>query len=78
MTGAAAASYLSGLLLGHETRAAFAARPDRSAPVFLIGDAPLCARYQTAIGLCGGVARIVPGDPAAAGLAAIAAAASWA
>ncbi len=77
MIGAAAASYLSGLLLGHETQAALAARRDASAPVFLIGDAPLCARYEAAIRLCGGEARIVPGDPAAAGLAAIADAAPW-
>ncbi len=77
MTGAAAASYLSGLLLGHEVEAALAARGDDASPVFLIGEDALCARYKSAIGLCGGTARIVPGDPAASGLATIGTAISW-
>ena len=72
MTGEEAASFLSGLLLGHEVRAVL-----RPSPVFLIGEAGLCARYDTAIRLCGGTARVVAGDPAAAGLAAIAATAAW-
>ena len=77
MTGVEAASYLSGLLLGHEVHAALAARDDASSLVFLIGEDALCARYETAIGLCGGEARIVPGDPAASGLATIGAAIDW-
>ena len=77
MNGAEAAAYFSGLLLGHEVHAALAARRDADAPVFLIGDEALCARYETAIALCGGEARVVPGDPAASGLATIGAAVTW-
>lgn len=77
MSGTEAVSYFSGLLLGHEVHAALAMRGDTASPVFLIGEDALCARYQEAIGLCGGDVRIVPGDPAASGLAAIGAAVTW-
>ena len=77
MNGAATASYFSGLLLGHEVLAALAAQRDAAEPVYLIGEDALCRRYETAIALCGGQSRIVPGDPAAAGLATIGAAVTW-
>ena len=67
-----AESYLSGLLIGHEVRAA--APPG---PVHLIGAAPLCALYARAISLCGGTAAIVDGDAAAQGLALIGEHAPW-
>ncbi|OPA83077.1 2-dehydro-3-deoxygalactonokinase [Pseudomonas fluorescens] len=43
--------YLSGLLIGHE----LAGLPDRAKhlPIILVGAAPLCARYQRALALCG-------------------------
>ena len=43
--------YLSGLLIGHE----LAGLPDhaRHKPIILVGAAPLCARYQRALALCG-------------------------
>lgn len=43
--------YLSGLLIGHE----LAGLPDhaRQKPIILVGAAPLCARYQRALALCG-------------------------
>ncbi len=62
-----AASYLSGLLIGHEIRAAM----PPGATVRLIGAAALCALYAEAIGQCGGTAVIEPADAAARGLAAI-------
>jgi 2-dehydro-3-deoxygalactonokinase len=71
-----AASYLSGLLLGHEVRAALAAAPD-GGPVVLIGDPKLCALYAEAIDVCGGVARIAKAEAAPAGLARIAAEVRW-
>jgi 2-dehydro-3-deoxygalactonokinase len=71
-----AASYLSGLLLGHEVRAALAAAPS-GGPVVLIGDPKLCALYAEAIDVCGGVARIAAGEAAPVGLAQIAAEVQW-
>ena len=43
--------YLSGLLIGHE----LAGLPDsaKTKPIILVGAAPLCARYQRALALCG-------------------------
>ncbi|WP_460138512.1 2-dehydro-3-deoxygalactonokinase [Pseudomonas sp. H2_D07] len=43
--------YLSGLLIGHE----LAGLPGRAKhmPIILVGAAPLCARYQRALALCG-------------------------
>jgi 2-dehydro-3-deoxygalactonokinase len=76
LTELSAASYLSGLLLGHEVRAALAAAPG-GAPVVLIGDPKLCALYAEAIAVCGGVARIAAGEAAPAGLARIAAEVRW-
>ena len=55
LTGALAADeqpdYLSGLLIGHE----LAGLPNsaHTLPITLVGAAPLCARYQRALALCG-------------------------
>ena len=68
-----AAGYLSGLLIGHEVRAAL----PPGAAVHLIGAAPLCALYARAIELCGGRSSQDEGDAAARGLAALGAHAAW-
>jgi 2-dehydro-3-deoxygalactonokinase len=68
------ASYLSGLLIGHEVRAALQA----DGTVHLIGAAPLCALYADAIAICGGIARVIDEDAAARGLARIGRVAPWA
>lgn len=64
---AQAASYFSGLLIGHEVRAAM----PPGAVVRLIGAPPLCALYAAAIAQCGGTAVVEDEDAAARGLAAI-------
>lgn len=69
---AAAASYLSGLLIGHEVRAAAPA-----SPVLLIGAGPLCDLYGQAITLYGGIATLAEADAAARGLALIGEQAEW-
>lgn len=68
----AAASYLSGLLIGHEVRAAAPALP-----VLLIGDASLCGLYSHAVAVCGGIATLAKADAAARGLALIGERAQW-
>ena len=68
----AAASFLSGLLIGHEVRAAAPA-----SPVLLIGADALCALYGQAITLCGGSATPAEADAAAQGLALIGEHAAW-
>jgi 2-dehydro-3-deoxygalactonokinase len=67
------ASYLSGLLIGHEVRAAM---PHRS-HVHLIGATHLCSLYAQAIEACGGSSTLEDQDAAARGLAAIARRLSW-
>ena len=67
------AGYLSGLLIGHELRAALPPR----AQVTLIGAAELCAWYDMAIVAMGGQTRRLDPDCAAAGLAAIGGQATW-
>jgi 2-dehydro-3-deoxygalactonokinase len=67
------ASYLSGLLIGHET---LAARP-RGQDVHLIGAEALCALYATAITHAGGTPILHDADAAARGLARIGANAPW-
>ena len=67
------ASYLSGLLVGHEVRAA---RP-QGQRVHLIGAASLCPLYARAIAACGGEASIEDEDAAARGLALIGRRARW-
>ena len=66
-------SYLSGVLIGHEVRAAAPA----GQTTHLIGEAMLCALYARAIAHCGGSAVIVTEDAAAAGLALIGERAAW-
>jgi 2-dehydro-3-deoxygalactonokinase len=64
---AALASYLSGLLIGHEIRAAAPA-----AAVAVIGEAALARLYRRAFARCGIEARLIAGEPAPRGLWAIA------
>jgi 2-dehydro-3-deoxygalactonokinase len=68
-----AASYFSGLLIGHEVRAAMPV----GAEVRLIGAHALCALYATAIAQCGGRATIEDENAAARGLAVIGEQAGW-
>jgi 2-dehydro-3-deoxygalactonokinase len=67
------ASYLSGLLIGHEVRAAIGT----SRHVSLIGDTLLTGLYSLVIERLGATAGIIGGDIAAAGLARIGAHATW-
>ena len=60
----ASASYLSGLLIGHEVRAAM----PPGGRVLLVGSAALCDLYADAIGRCGGEPRVAAPDAAATGL----------
>lgn len=69
----ASASYLSGLLVGHEVRSSM----PPSACVHLVGSEPLCLLYARAIEICGGSARMESRDAAARGLAAIGARLTW-
>jgi 2-dehydro-3-deoxygalactonokinase len=71
----AAASYLSGLLIGHEVRAAL---PADGAEVHLIGAEALCALYARAIEACGSRRATLHGEDAAArGLARLGRDAAW-
>ncbi|MDA8049308.1 MAG: 2-dehydro-3-deoxygalactonokinase [Rhodospirillales bacterium] len=70
---AAASSYLSGLLIGHEVRAALPA----GALVHLLGAPALTVPYARAIAALGGVVRCEDEDAAARGLAAIGAVINW-
>ncbi len=67
------ASYLSGLLIGHEVRAAMPAQSH----VHLVGAVELCRLYKTAIETCGGTATLEDEDAAARGLAAIGRRLGW-
>ena len=67
-----AASYLSGLLIGHEIAAAAPAQT-----VHLIGAPALCGLYALALEACGALSEIAPPEAAAAGLARIAELAAW-
>jgi 2-dehydro-3-deoxygalactonokinase len=69
----ASASYLSGLLIGHEVRATM----PRGSRVVLVGAAQLCGLYAQAIEACGGEARPAEEDAAALGLAAIGRRLGW-
>lgn len=76
MEGASAASYLSGLLIGHEVRAALAtARP--AEPVRLIGEPGLCRLYAMALEACGASSSTLETEAAAAGLHRIGQLARW-
>lgn len=68
-----AASYLSGLLIGHEIRASIT----RPGNVHLVGAASLCSLYRQAIESCGGTATVEAEDAAARGLAAIGGRLGW-
>jgi 2-dehydro-3-deoxygalactonokinase len=67
------ASYLSGLLIGHEVRSVMPA----NANVHLVGAEQLCNLYQQAIEVCGGSATLEDKDAAARGLAAIGRRLNW-
>jgi 2-dehydro-3-deoxygalactonokinase len=67
------ASYLSGLLIGHEVRSVMPAGPD----VHLVGSSQLCLLYAQAVEACGGTYKIENGDAAARGLAAVARRLKW-
>jgi 2-dehydro-3-deoxygalactonokinase len=70
------ASYLSGLLIGHEVRDALG--QGRLGPVYLIGAGPLCELYARAIAACGGSSVIAHEDTGVRGLALIGRKAAWA
>jgi 2-dehydro-3-deoxygalactonokinase len=59
-------SYLSGLLIGDEVRAA--TRGGAESPVTLIGDPVLCERYGEVLAAAGRAARAAPPDAARVGL----------
>ncbi len=63
----ASASYLSGLLIGHEVRTVMPA----GAHIHLAGDSQLCSLYAQAIQSCGGSFTLEDEHAAARGLAAI-------
>ncbi|HEV2272644.1 MAG TPA: 2-dehydro-3-deoxygalactonokinase [Acidobacteriaceae bacterium] len=67
------ASYLSGLLIGHEARAVM----PPAAHVHLVGAAPLCSLYAQAIEACGGTFTLEDEDAAARGLAVIGRRLKW-
>jgi 2-dehydro-3-deoxygalactonokinase len=69
------ASYLSGILIGHEVRAAL--HDQRGLVVQLIGAPDLTALYARAIEACGCYAERHDGEAAAHGLAAIGSHAAW-
>ena len=76
---AQAAGFLSGLLIGHEVRAAIAdAGADAGqTAVHLVGDATLVGLYATALEACGGRAEAMALDAALAGLILIGGQAAW-
>ena len=73
----AAAGYLSGLLIGHEVRAAMPAATPATCQVHLVGARYLCELYALAIATCGGYAIIEDEDAVARGLMAIARRVQW-
>lgn len=68
-----AAAYLSGILIGHEVRAAMGA----GVVVHVIGAPELTHLYANAIAICGGYAERHDGEAAAVGLWTIGAQAAW-
>jgi 2-dehydro-3-deoxygalactonokinase len=80
LTESDAPAYLSGILIGHEVRAALAQAPQvrtARAVVQLIGAPDLTMVYSKAIAGCGGYAERHDGEAAARGLALIAEHAQW-
>jgi 2-dehydro-3-deoxygalactonokinase len=62
-------SFLSGLLIGEEIRGMTAARAaETEAPIALVGNAALCARYRDALQAFGSSATLAADDAAAQGL----------
>lgn len=76
LSEAAGASYLSGVLIGHEARAALA-EASPATVVHIIGAPELTALYARAIEACGGMAERLNGEAAARGLALIGEHAEW-
>lgn len=76
LTEAASGSFLWGVLVGHEVRAALAER-GRNAMVYVIGPPDLTILYARAIEAAGGMAERLNGEAVARGLALIGAAAHW-
>lgn len=74
--GSAAPSYLSGILIGHDVRAALAIH-GRHETVHLIGEPGLCALYGRALTACGAAHRSASADAARLGLARIGELAPW-
>lgn len=72
---AEAPAYLSGILIGHEVRAALA--QTNGTVIQVIGAPDLTALYATAIMACGGYAERHDGEAAAHGLALVAEHAQW-
>jgi 2-dehydro-3-deoxygalactonokinase len=72
----AAASYLSGILIGHDVRAALDLH-GRDGIVHLIGDPALCGLYGRALAACNVPHSIASGDAAILGLARIGDLAPW-
>ncbi|WP_172329413.1 2-dehydro-3-deoxygalactonokinase [Mangrovicoccus sp. HB161399] len=71
------ADYMSGLLIGHEVLSA-AGELDAGRPLFLVGEGALCRRYERALEqLLGRAPAAQPGNPAPAGLFALAGAAGF-
>lgn len=70
-----AGAYLSGILIGHEIRAAMAG--SNGSVVHVIGAPELTQLYANAIAACGGYAERHDGDAAAAGLSLIGEQAAW-
>jgi 2-dehydro-3-deoxygalactonokinase len=70
---AAAGGFLSGLLIGHEVRAAM----PPGAMVHLVGEAGLCTLYARAIAVLGGGSRVHDPEAAARGLALIGGRIAW-
>jgi 2-dehydro-3-deoxygalactonokinase len=70
-----AAAYLSGILVGHEIRAALGSAP--AAVIHVIGAPELTALYARGIAACGGFPERHDGEAAARGLARIGAEAAW-
>jgi 2-dehydro-3-deoxygalactonokinase len=60
--------YLSGLLIGDELCCAWSARQDSAAPLALIGDDALCARYRRALSAWGCAEPLQLSNTAACGL----------
>ena len=75
LTEPEAPAYLSGILIGHEVRAALATT--QGGVVQIIGAPDLTALYAKAISACGGYAERHDGEAAARGMALIAEHAQW-